>query len=171
MTTHPLDIALLVLFLAAGVWAVMTLNLLRSAIGLAAASLLLAILLFRMNAPIAGVFELSVCAGLITSLFISIISLTKPLTGVAAVARDRSRLLRFALLPILLLAVTAILLTRRYAFDFPLPAATPDDDFHQVLWDKRRFDLLGQILMVLGGTFGVVVLFKIRGRAQAENRK
>jgi uncharacterized MnhB-related membrane protein len=49
----------------AAVYTVMVTRLLHSAIGLGLTSALLAILIFVLACPIAGVFELSVCAGLI----------------------------------------------------------------------------------------------------------
>jgi len=52
-------------------------ELLHSAILLGATSALLSIVFFVAMAPIAAVFELVVCAGLITVLFISAITLTK----------------------------------------------------------------------------------------------
>ena len=52
-------------------------DLLYSALGLAAASIMLSIVLFQFGANIAAVFELSVCAGLITVLFVSTVCLTK----------------------------------------------------------------------------------------------
>jgi hypothetical protein len=33
-------------------------------------------------------------------------------------------------------------------------------DVKTILWNLRHLDLLGQILILLGGTFGVVVLVK-----------
>ena len=101
----------------------MTLNLLKSAIGLAVTSAILSLLLFLMAAPLAGVFELSVCAGLITVVFISVISLTKPLTSAEARARDRSRVKRFIFLPILIVIVGAGLYALRPQMDLPLPPA------------------------------------------------
>jgi NADH-quinone oxidoreductase subunit J len=50
---------------------------LKAAICLGVASALLGVLFFVLNAPYAAVFELSICAGLITVLFVSTISLTK----------------------------------------------------------------------------------------------
>ena len=38
------------------------------------------LILFLLKSPLAAVFELSVCAGLITVIFISVISLTNPLS-------------------------------------------------------------------------------------------
>ncbi len=52
-------------------------DLLQSAIMLGVSSAILSIAFFIANAPIAAAFELVVCAGLITVLFISTISLTK----------------------------------------------------------------------------------------------
>ena len=52
-------------------------DLLKAAISLAVASIFLAIIFFRMNAAYAGVFEVSVVAGLITVLFITAIALTR----------------------------------------------------------------------------------------------
>ncbi len=70
---------LLALIAAAALWTVQA-NILRAVIGLAVVSVLLTVLMFQMGAPLAGVFELSVCAGLITVVFVSTISLTRPLT-------------------------------------------------------------------------------------------
>ena len=74
MTYHNLLFILTVLF---AVWAVMSRNLLTSAIMLALVSVFASIILFDFSAPWAGVFELSVCAGLITVLFISGVSLVR----------------------------------------------------------------------------------------------
>jgi NADH:ubiquinone oxidoreductase subunit 6 (subunit J) len=57
--------------------AVVERDLLHSAILLGAGSATLAIIFFINTAPIAAVVELVVCAGLITVLFISAISLTR----------------------------------------------------------------------------------------------
>lgn len=69
-----------VLFVAAVVSAVLAVrfnNLLFAAIALAALSAILAIVFYQLNSPYAAVFELSVCAGLITALFVSAITLTR----------------------------------------------------------------------------------------------
>ena len=62
-------------------WTVMTARLLRSAVGLAITSAILTILMFQLASPLAAVFELSVCAGLISAIFISTISLTQRVTA------------------------------------------------------------------------------------------
>ena len=71
------DIALFVAAIAAAVLAVRFKNLLFAAISLAALSAVLAIMFYQFNSPYAAVFELSVCAGLITALFVSAIALTR----------------------------------------------------------------------------------------------
>src|SRR5512136_2329181 len=71
-----LQTALLIGLVIFSVLAIVLKDLLKSAISLAVASLLLGIIFFRMNASYAGVFEISVVAGLITVLFILTIALT-----------------------------------------------------------------------------------------------
>ena len=73
----PLNLILLSLLAVTALWAVMATRLLYAAIGLALSSVVLSIIMFRMDSPLAAVIELSVCAGLITAIFISVISLVK----------------------------------------------------------------------------------------------
>ncbi|MEG1538182.1 MAG: hypothetical protein RR387_07875, partial [Clostridiales bacterium] len=68
----------LILMVCCGVASAMIRSMIKSAISLAAMSALLAIVLFMLGATWAGLFELSVCSGLITVIFISAISLTVP---------------------------------------------------------------------------------------------
>lgn len=70
-------IALTVAVLAAAATAVLSKNLLQSAVALGIGSVALATLFFLLGAPYAGGFELSVGAGLISVLFIIAISLTE----------------------------------------------------------------------------------------------
>jgi NADH-quinone oxidoreductase subunit J len=70
-------IALTVALLAAAATAVLSKNLLQSAVALGVSSVALATLFFLLGAPYAGGFELSVGAGLISVLFIIAISLTE----------------------------------------------------------------------------------------------
>jgi len=70
----------IVLFIAVIVFAIMAVSFkdqLSAAISLAALSAALAIIFYRLNSPYAAVIELSVCAGLITALFVAAISLTR----------------------------------------------------------------------------------------------
>lgn len=67
--------------LAASVVAVRTADLTRAAIALCIGSSSLAILFFLMRAPYAGSVQLSVGAGLVSTLFIIAISLTESMRG------------------------------------------------------------------------------------------
>lgn len=66
---------LLVLMVVGILLAVFLKDVLYSALALGGASLILAVLFFKMQSPYAGVFELSVGAGMVTILFVAAISL------------------------------------------------------------------------------------------------
>ncbi len=160
-----LELLILILLVIAGLWTVMTRSLLRSAMGLALASALLTIIMFRMDANLAGVFELSVCAGLIPVLFISVISLTQPMTFKEASEHMKERLHRFWVLPLIVIVLGIIFALVSLKFKAPsvaMQAAGPDVRF--ILWHLRQFDLLGQVIILFTGVFGVVILFKERAK-------
>jgi NADH:ubiquinone oxidoreductase subunit 6 (subunit J) len=134
-------------------------DLLRSAISLAAASLLLGIVFFKMNAPYAGVFEISVVAGLITVLFILTIALTK-----AGKEVRESRLVNvvFPLVFAAFVAVDALVMKSLLGKIPALAAGAEAGTFGEVLWKGRTFDLVGQIAVILAGVFAVLALFRKR---------
>lgn len=145
-------------------------NLLKAAITLAAASALLAVVMFLLGTWIAAVIELSVCAGMITVVFISAISLTKPLTDEEILIEAKERRGRYIFLPFILIAVLIVLIILRanhlMNFNFIESANSPAvPDFTtqtSVIWNNRALDVLGQVIVLLSGVFGVVVLFKER---------
>ena len=157
-----LNLILLTALVFAAMWAVMTRSLLMSAIGLAITSIILTALLFRLDAPLAAVFELSVCAGLITVVFVSTISLTKPVTRDELKQQTKNRIKRYWYLPVLV--VVAFILLGFYMITPEVKFFEPylELDVRNVLWKLRQTDLLGQIMIILTGVFGVVVLFKER---------
>ena len=67
---------LVLILIASTIVALAAKNLVRAAVALGAGSAALAMLYFMLDAPYAGGFELSVGAGLISVLFIVVISLT-----------------------------------------------------------------------------------------------
>jgi NADH-quinone oxidoreductase subunit J len=157
-------IILLVSLVGFALMAVMIKNLLKASIALAATSATLAVVMFFLGAPIAAVFELSVCAGLITVIFISAISLIKPKSPEEIKAETRGKINRFIFLPVLLAATGAVLwfvlgvdLSR---ITLNPPAALDFEVLKQTIWDTRQIDILGQIIIILAGVVGVVVLFK-----------
>jgi len=158
MTTCILLMAALVL---AALWTVTSTRLLLAAIGLAAASAVVAVALYLLGAPVAAVFELSVCAGLVPAIFISTIGLTRRLTSEELVQRRREKWRRFWPLPVLMILAGLALVHLKMP---PLPAPTPppanQTDVRTVMWNLRHVDLLGQVAILLGGAFAVVVLMK-----------
>jgi NADH-quinone oxidoreductase subunit J len=138
----------------------MTARLLRAAIGLALSSAIVTILMFELNSPLAAVFELSVCAGLISAIFISTISLTQRVTAEDLVTRQKEKLSKFWFLPLLMLAAGVILISIHFVLNVNLPAPPQENDVKIILWNLRHLDLLGQIVILLAGAFGVVTLFK-----------
>ena len=167
MREHIVDILILIALLASALWAVFSPRRVRAVIGLATASICVTIILFRLGAPIAGVFELSVCAGLISAVFISTISLSELETEESVRAARRERLKRYWYLPPLLLAV-GVAITQMELPPIPEVPAT-GADVREVLWSERHMDLFGQIAVLLAGAFGVVVLFKRQATAKADH--
>jgi NADH-quinone oxidoreductase subunit J len=154
----------LVLMGIAALWTVQA-QILRAVIGLAVVSVLLTVLMFQMGAPLAGVFELSVCAGLITVVFVSTVSLVRPLSRTQEREEKVVRARRFH--PAILLAISAgaLIWIGSYHLDVAPAVSEAPEQANEVLWSLRRLDLLGQAIVMLVGVFGVVVLFK--GRAPA----
>jgi NADH-quinone oxidoreductase subunit J len=155
----PLDVILVVGLVLSALATVLSVRLIRSAIGLAVTSVLLTVIMFRLNSPLAAVFELSVCAGLIPAIFISTIGLAGRTAPEDLAALRKAKIKKYWLLPILLI-IAAIALSR-----VVLPTMTPptvtENDVKVVFW-SRGVDLIGQVAVLLGGALGVVVLVKER---------
>jgi len=143
-------------------------SMLKAAISLAVTSALLAIVLFLLGAHWAALFELSVCAGLITVVFVSAISITTPDRRDTAHTLEHRR--NFAQLPYMLLFAGLALLAVLLLSDFRIEWAAADTlnatfaDFKQVFWNERQVDIVAQLALILAGAFAVVVLFKERGK-------
>jgi NADH-quinone oxidoreductase subunit J len=155
---HLFDVINLAVLVLSAVGAVLSPRLLRAILGLALASVCVTIALFRLDSPLAGVFELSVCAGLISAVFLSTISFSKLETKASVALLSTERMRRyFYLIPLLVLVGVAV-----SQLKFPhFPAvSTVGKDVRLVLWTERHLDLLGQVTVLLAGAFGVVVLFK-----------
>jgi len=156
-----LEIALLCGLVVFSAAAIILRDLLKAAICLAAASLLLGIVYFRMNAPYIGVFEISVVAGMITVLFIVTIALTK--TG-GDVREAKAAEWIFPLVLVLFLAVD-ILVAKSLINKIPALESLPEQGtFGEVLWKMRTFDLVGQIGLIFAGVLGVLALFRKRSK-------
>ncbi|MGZ5555359.1 MAG: NADH-quinone oxidoreductase subunit J [Candidatus Aminicenantales bacterium] len=156
-----LQTALLIGLVIFSVLALLLKDLLRSAISLALASLLLGIIFFRMNAPYAGVFEISVVAGLITVLFV----LTIALTGKGEAIHE-SRLVNwvFPLVFVAFLVIDALVMKSLLGKVPALASGAESGSFGEVLWKTRTIDLVGQIAVILAGVFAVLALFRKRDK-------
>lgn len=160
-------IILLVGLVLSALLTVMIRDLLKGAIALAVMSAVLTIILFLLKAPLAAVFELSVCAGLVTVVFISAISMTKLRTKEEITQHRQERKRRFLALPVILIALCAIALAIIWPHANDLLAnvgsAVGAKAGAEVFWKERQVDLLGQIVIILAGVFGVLIFFKERG--------
>lgn len=147
-----------------GVMAVMYRSLLKSAIALALASAMLAVIMYVLGSVWAAMFELSVCSGLITVIFISAISLSKTeKKDLAKLYEDKKRM---AFLPAVLIISGVVLVLAVILQSFLLPDVTPVTEtaevFRQVLWNYRQADIWGQVIVIIAGALTVVALFKER---------
>jgi len=162
MSDTVINVVLIVTMVIAAFFTVMTIRLLRAAVGLGITSVILAVLIFRLASPLTAVFELSVCAGLIPAIFISTISLTQRLTPEVLEERKRSRLKRFWFLPVVIILAAVVLSLIHIPRTFNLPAQPAENNVNVILWGLRHLDILGQIVILLAGAFGVVTFFKER---------
>ncbi|HAF94678.1 MAG: hypothetical protein A2X34_08445 [Elusimicrobia bacterium GWC2_51_8] len=161
MTYHTL-LFLLTTICAAG--AVMAGDLLIGAIMLALVSIGTSLILFDFMAPLAAVFELSVCAGLITVLFVGAVSLVRQSED--ADARGR---VKFLVLPLAAAGAAIILwFTLPGFFETLITGGTVStagqDPIGITLWTARRPDLLGQIAMLAAGVFVIKSIFPRRNK-------
>ena len=155
-----LDIFILVSMIILALWTVMARSLLRAAIALAFTSAVIAILMFRLNSPLAAVFELSVCTGLVSVLFISTIGLTHPSVKEETFEHMVERFRKFRALPFIIagIGIGLSLITVKLSLQLPMPEV--EHDARVVMWNLRPLDVIGQIIILLSGVFGVVILFK-----------
>ena len=72
-----MHIALLLSLIISIIFSITLRDLLKASIALGIASVILSLIFFRFDSPYAAVFELSICSGLITVLFISAISMMR----------------------------------------------------------------------------------------------
>lgn len=160
-----IDKILLIAMTLAALWTVMTRSLLKAALGLAVTSAIISISIFRLNSPLAAVFELSVCAGLITAVFISAISLMKPLTHKETILLSKQRIKRYWYLPVIMILAGILLTKFVIPMNFiPVSGPTAITDVRSIMWNSRPLDMLGQIAILLAGVFGIVILFKEMGK-------
>ena len=155
-----LILILLIILIVSALMVVFSSKLLIGAISLALTSIMITILMFKLNSPIAAVFELSICAGLITVIFITTISFVKPSTDEELIESRKRRLKKYIYLPILVALAGYMVSVVIKPISLKLPEIIQETNVRTVLWDLRQVDLLGQAIVLLIGVFGIVVLFK-----------
>ena len=150
------------LMLVFGVLAVMHHSMTKSAIALAIASAVLGIIMYMLGSVWAAVFEISVCSGLVTVIFVSAISLSNADKGDLEKIFETKK--RMAALPVILIASGVALIAAAMATGFSLPDGTAVSQnalpFQEIFWNTRQADIWGLIVVVLTGTTAIVVLFK-----------
>lgn len=152
------------LMLIFGVLSVMLHSMTKSAVALAVTSAVLGIVMYAFGATWAAVFEISVCSGLVTVIFISAISLSNvDKNDLEKIFETQKRMVR---LPVVLIASGVFLVGLALAIGFSLPdgsaAVQATEAFQEVFWNSRQADIWGLIVVVLTGTTAIVVLFKER---------
>lgn len=155
-----LILILLIILIVVALMVVFSSRLLMAAISLALTSIMITILMFKLNSPLAAVFELSICAGLITVIFITTISFVKPSTQEELIESRKIRLKKYIYLPVLVALVGYLVSVVIKPISLKLPEIIQETNVRNVLWDLRQVDLLGQAIVLLIGVFGIVVLFK-----------
>lgn len=142
-----------------GLLSVMKRSIIKNALCLALVSACLSLIMYDFGAVHAAVFELSVCSGLITVIFISGISLSNAAKDSAQKEIEDSR--RMRALPVVLIAAGAVFMVAAVAVKFSIPVSERLNlDFSQVFWNERNIDIWGQIIVMLTGGTAITVLFK-----------
>jgi NADH-quinone oxidoreductase subunit J len=113
-----------------------------------------------MDSPLAAVFELSICAGLITVIIMTTINFVKPLTHEDLLKTRKRRFKRYIGLPIILVLIGLTVPIMIKPITLKLPEIIKETNVLNVLWNFRQTDLLGQAILILIGVFGILVLFR-----------
>jgi len=148
--------------LASAILAIRTKRLLISAIWLAVASALTAVMIYLLGAPQIAVIELSVGAGLVTVLFVFAINIAgdEPVEIKSLIPAP----LAWGLL-LLAVGLAIFLMLPRLGI---LPVSTVDVTQGAILWDARYLDILLQIAIFFSGVLGVLGLLSSGNQRRKE---
>lgn len=133
-------------------------DMLKAVICLLISSVFLGIVFFRLNAPYAGVFEISVVAGLIMVLFILTISITG---SQDTVNEPKIPIVVFAILFLIFSAIVNLNIFNSGDIE-RIFTGERYLKFGEALWIGRAFDMLAQISIIFAGVF--VILAVVGGR-------
>lgn len=134
-------------------------KLINSAIMLAVLSIGVSILLFIYGAVWAAVFELSVCAGLITVLFISAVSLVK--NDEESLSENR---VKYTVFPFILIAIIIIssIFVPEYFLElqkFSTYNTEKEKPIGEFIWIYRGVDIIGQLTLLASSVFIIKHIF------------
>jgi uncharacterized MnhB-related membrane protein len=139
--------------LVCAVQAIRVPRLLYSAMWLAGASALVALLMYMLGAPEVAVIELSVGAGLVTVIFVFAINLAGDETFKVKPLIPKPLAIVFISIAMLLTGwFTLPALNTRLNDLVTIPFVT------QTLWEDRTLDILLQVMMIFTGTLGILGL-------------
>lgn len=148
--------------LAFGIFAATSRKLIISAVALAVVSAALGVLMYVLGAHSAAIFEVSVCSGLVTVIFISAVSLSSgDKLAEAQNTAEPKRKKRY--LPAILIGAGAVLMIAAGFSGFSLGspvAAGATASFQEVFWETCQADIFGQMVALIAGASAIVVFFK-----------
>jgi len=159
---------IMVVLLICAIQAVRSQRLLLSALWLAGASALAALMLYLLGAPEVAVIELSVGAGLVTVLFVFAINIAgeDAITSLPIIPKPLAWTLMLMAI-ILLIWMNLDLLGLDVTLKPP-----PGYHFNSVLWENRVLDVLLQMVIIFSGVLGLLgLLAEIHPRAVEEGSR
>ena len=153
-----MDILLLAGVIVFVACAVLLRDMLKAAICLMMSSIIMGIIFFRLHAPYAGVFEISVIAGLVMVLFIMTISL------VGGDADVKEPHVPFAVFIFLFLAFSLIVGSNISSLPISQGRVISSVPMNvgEVLWIQRAFDIVGQVSVIFAGVFVLLAVVGAR---------
>ncbi len=148
----------LILIVVCAVVAIVLKDNLLSVLSLASVSVLLSILFFQLGAPVAGVFELSVGAGLITVLIILTITFIQE----RAEKPSQGKTFAWSIFALVIVAALLFLFQKLSPTIYvnSLPTASGWGQVGEIFWKVRSFDLLPQVLIILAAAFGILAMLR-----------
>jgi uncharacterized MnhB-related membrane protein len=148
------QISIVVGILVCGIFAIRTQRLLISALWLAGASALVALLIYLLGAPEIAVIELSVGAGLVTVLFVFAINIAGEEPEPVTTLIPKPLAWGLVLLAVLILAWLSLPALNNVS----IPGSTGTTTFSLMVWRERAVDVLLQIVLIFAGVLGVLGL-------------
>lgn len=150
----------LAVMLIAAVKAVTSRTALRSAVALAIVSVALSVIMYVLGSVWASLFEVSVCSGFVTVIFVCAVSMTANIKEEEFTSRRETATWLSIVLIVVGVALLLLLQSPAFQLSAPLLRQTLDTDFRSALWTQHKGLLWAQVIVLLAGAFAVIVLFK-----------